>query len=120
NTASKAEFTQLMAETLSLTKGKMLIADEAHGIGAPTFRKALLEDFRARLGLSATPTRWFDSEGTAILENYFGGVVYEFGLHQALNWVSPTTGEGPLSQYMYFPNFVNLTEHEMEEYLDLT
>ena len=38
----------------------MLIVDEVHGIGAPNFRKGLIENYNFRLGLSATPSRWFD------------------------------------------------------------
>jgi superfamily II DNA or RNA helicase len=54
------------------------------------------------------------------LNEYFGGVVYGFGLHEALTWIDPDTGLTPLCPYNYFPKFINLDEDEMEEYLDLT
>ncbi len=49
----------------------MLIADEVHNVGASKLREALPEHADYRLGLSATPERWFDDAGTAVLESYF-------------------------------------------------
>ena len=47
---------------------------------------------------------------------YFGGVVYTFGIHEALHWTDPNTGQTPLCPYDYFPRFVELAEDEAEEY----
>lgn len=49
-----------------------LIGDEVHGLGAEKTRKGLINDYDLRLGLSATPKRWFDFEGTDAIYNYFG------------------------------------------------
>jgi superfamily II DNA or RNA helicase len=88
----------------------LLIADEVHHMGAPHLRTALPVDIRARLGLSATPERWYDEEGTTALETYFsGGVVFEYGLKQAIS-------NGHLCEYYYVPHIVGLTPEEAEEY----
>ena len=48
-----------------------LIVDEVHGIGAEKSSIGLLEEYDYRLGLSATPKRWFDNEGTNIIYREF-------------------------------------------------
>jgi superfamily II DNA or RNA helicase len=88
----------------------LLIADEVHHMGAPHLRTALPTKIRARLGLSATPERWYDDEGTRALETYFaGGVVFEYGLQEAI-------ANGHLCEYYYVPHVVGLTPEEAEEY----
>ncbi len=52
-----------------------LVADEVHRIGSPGHRTLLTVDTGPRLGLSATPRRAGDPEGTAAVFEYFGGVV---------------------------------------------
>ena len=52
-----------------------VVADEVHRLGSPRRRNALNIDAGARLGLSATPRRYGDPEGTAALFDYFGGLV---------------------------------------------
>ena len=120
NTASSDEFIAEFQKLISITSNHLFIADEMHGLGAPVFRKALNQSFEARLGLTATPNRWFDEDGTEILTNYFGGVVFTFGLHEALTWEDPISQQTPLCPYNYHPEFVDLDELEMESYLDLT
>jgi len=93
-----------------------LIADEVHGVGAPERKKGLLENYHFRLGLSATPRRWFDFEGTDELFKYFGGTVFEFPLEKAINTINPSTGRTYLSPYEYKPYFVELTEEELNGY----
>jgi superfamily II DNA or RNA helicase len=80
----------------------------------------LNNEIEARLGLTATPNRWFDEDGTELLTEYFGGVIYTFGLHEALHWIDPDTNETPLCPYNYHPEFVDLDDLEMQSYLDLT
>jgi superfamily II DNA or RNA helicase len=120
NTASSDDFLAQIAKLNTLTSNHLFIADEMHGLGSPIFRKALNKDFEARLGLTATPNRWFDEDGTSLLMDYFGGVVYRFGLHEALNWVDPISELTPLCPYNYYPEFVDLDSLEMEKYLELT
>jgi superfamily II DNA or RNA helicase len=120
NTASSSDFTELFSKLMKSFTNHLIIADEMHGLGAPVFRKALNPGIEGRLGLTATPNRWFDEEGTNLLNEYFNGVVFSFGLHEALTWVDPESGKTPLCPYNYFPEFVNLDHQEMDEYLDLT
>jgi superfamily II DNA or RNA helicase len=120
NTACSDDFISAFSELLDFTDNHLIIADEMHGLGATVFRKALNPRIISRLGLTATPNRWFDDAGTALLTEYFGGVVYSFGLHEALTQKDPETGLTPLCPYNYFPRFIDLDEIEMDEYLDLT
>jgi len=120
NTASSSDFTELYSNLMKSFSSHLIIADEMHGLGAPVFRKALNTEIEGRLGLTATPNRWFDEEGTNLLNEYFKGVVYSFGLHEALTWIDPESGTTPLCPYNYFPEFVNLDPLEMDEYLELT
>lgn len=120
NTACSDDFIATFTELMSFTNNRLMIADEMHGLGATIFRKALNSGIHSRLGLTATPNRWFDEAGTAHLNDYFGGVVYSFGLHEALTWKDPDTGLTPLCPYNYFPKFIDLNESEMDEYLELT
>ena len=88
----------------------LFIADEVHHMGAPHLRKGLPTKVRARLGLSATPERWHDDEGTNALVNYFtGGIVYEYGIKEAID-------NGYLCKYYYIPHVINLTADESEDY----
>jgi DNA phosphorothioation system restriction enzyme len=91
----------------------ILIADEVHHMGAPHTQNALMDDFSLRLGLSATPERWYDDEGTAALNNYFGGTVFDYGLERAID-------AGILCEYYYVPHIVELEDDEMEVYMQLT
>ena len=91
----------------------VLVADEAHHLGATKSRQNLPNLFNHRLGLSATPNRWFDPEGTAALRTYFGETVYEFPLARAIE-------AGYLCPYSYLPHLVELTEGELYEYEVLT
>lgn len=96
------------------------IGDEAHGLGAYKSKLALLEEYSYRIGLSATPSRWFDEYGTKILTEYFGNVSFQFTIAQALNTINPLTGLPFLSDYEYHPVFVMLTEEELEKYQALS
>lgn len=92
----------------------MLIADEVHHLGADYLRTKLPDQIRARLGLSATPSRWYDDKGTESLFQYFGGgVVFEYDLADAIE-------HGHLSEYYYIPHIVELTEEEAETYTALS
>jgi superfamily II DNA or RNA helicase len=60
----------------------LLVADEAHRYGAPTWGAALKPDFRMRLALTATYER--NDDGLIdVLGPYFGGVIAEYDFAQA-------------------------------------
>ncbi|MDP1551806.1 MAG: DEAD/DEAH box helicase family protein [Methanobacteriaceae archaeon] len=103
------------------TKGNFLtVVDEVHGIGTKKYREGLRDQYNYRLGLSATPTRYFDDEGTDIILEYFDGTVFEFSIKDALNTINPDTGEFFLTPYKYKPCFVDLNSEELLEYDKLT
>ncbi len=86
----------------------LLIADEAHHLGAERSRINYPHQMPFRLALSATPDRWFDDIGTQALRAYFGETVFSFPLEDAIG-VS-------LTPYYYHPHLVHLTDEEMERY----
>ena len=90
-----------------------IIADEVHAVGSELRLGGLLENYQFRLGLSATPTRYFDDEGTLALKKYFGDTVYEFTLKDAIEHKF-------LVPYRYIPRVVELTDEEFEKYQELT
>jgi superfamily II DNA or RNA helicase len=86
-----------------------IVVDEVHNLGAQNSRGLLPDNAKYRLGLSATPERWFDDEGTEYLQNYFGEAVITFTLADALS-------QKALTPYKYYPHTVELTEDESTEY----
>ena len=116
NTFSSTKFTQLASR---VQDNLVLVCDEMHWAGAATFRNGLLPNYKFRLGLSATPARYMDDEGTNLITDYFGGVIYEFPLDRALKEINPSTGETFLCPYNYFPMFVALNDDELAEYQEL-
>jgi len=92
----------------------LLIADEVHNLGSANFLNVLPKRIKLRIGLSATPERWFDDEGTKGLYDYFGTVLEpEFTLKDAISC-------GALVKYYYNPIFVELTNEEKEEYINIS
>jgi superfamily II DNA or RNA helicase len=120
NTASTNEFVELSEKLLATVDNTLIVVDEVHGVGAEQFSNLMVESYKCRLGLSATPNRWFDDDGTERIMDYFGGVIYTFGIHEALNWIDPLTGLTPLCPYNYYPSFVELTDEESEKYSELS
>lgn len=90
-----------------------LIVDEVHGVGSSIYQKGLSPKYKYRLGLSATPERWFDDDGTNVLYDYFKGCVFKFTLDEAID-------RGFLTEYEYWPHFIELEDDEFEEYMELT
>ena len=101
----------------SFPKRTLLIADEAHNMGA---RRILdrLEGirFERRIGLSATPDRQFDETGTRCLNEFFGikdHYTFEYTMKEAID-------NGFLCRYYYYPHLVHLTDEEMSEYMRIS
>lgn len=91
----------------------LIIADESHHLGSARQRDFLPQTAQYRLALSATPTRWYDAEGTNFLLDYFGKIVYSLSLTEAIQ-------KGFLTPYYYYPILVELTDDEMIEYSELS
>ena len=106
NTASMDKFINMIR---SCTVNSFLVVDEVHKIGAERRSECLQNIYKYRLGLSATPDRYHDDEGTQNMMKYFGGVVYKFGLDKAIQ-------NGYLTQYLLFPHIVFMTNEELDKY----
>lgn len=96
-----------------LRKPLLVIADEAHNYGTEALMASFPAHAALRLGLSATPDRWMDPEGTARLQQYFGGSVYQYTLKEAIR-------DEILTPYVYFPEVVDLDPDEMDRYIEIT
>ena len=101
------------------TKNFVNIVDEAHHVGAKGFGKGLSSKYEYRLGLSATPSRYMDYEGTDVLIDYFNGIVFKFNIVEALSTINPITKKTFLTPYDYLPQKVTLNESELEDYKKL-
>ena len=91
---------------------QLLIADECHNLGTENILSSLPENVEYRLGLSATPVRQYDSDGTSKLFEYFGNGVYEFGLKDAIGVC--------LVPYEYYIHPVFLNGDECQEIEQIT
>ena len=99
---------------------RLLIVDEVHGIGSEKQMLGLDDCYEYRLGLSATPSRYFDDYGTRVINDYFKGVVFEFDISRALTEINPVTEETYLTPYIYKPIIVDLNDEELEQYSELS
>ena len=92
----------------------LLIADEVHNLGVPSFIQSPPEFISVRIGLSATPIRQYDPDGTDALFDFFGGPpVFEFSLREAIKC-------GCLVPYNYYLRKVDFTKDEMDIYEEFT
>ena len=109
----ESSFKQLMSLSKKTQRQMLLIADEAHNIGAPNIISKLdrMRILR-RIGLSATPERQFDDKGNNAIMQFFGcdgKYTFEYSMKDAID-------NGFLCRYKYFPHVVRLNEDEMAEY----
>ena len=100
-----------------LPQDTILIADEGHNIASPKVLEVLPTiHLRKRIGLSATPKRIYDPEGTDAMEAFFQDTepyTYSFSMERAIE-------EGVLCQYKYYPHLVSLTSSEFDEYIRIS
>lgn len=101
----------------NLAKKTLLIADEAHNMGASRILDLLGRiRFKRVIGLSATPDRPFDETGNNKLNEFFGiteHYTFEFSMKDAIE-------NGYLCRYYYYPHLVYLNETEMKEYIEIS
>lgn len=112
-TFSNNALQSFISQRLPRSAKTLFIADEVHNLGAGEIGMQLPADIEYRLGLSATPDRVHDATGTASIRGYFGESVATFTLEEALK-------NNILCPYEYHPVPVELAEHELDEYTDLT
>lgn len=95
----------------------VFIADEAHNIGSPSVLERLpAVTFSKKIGLSATPKRIYDPEGSTVIESFFKDqepYTYSFTMERAIE-------EGILCKYYYYPHIVTLTSEELREYVQIS
>jgi len=120
DTSSSDDFINIISNALENKQNVLFIGDEVHALGSANQRKALLQKYKFRIGLSATPGRWFDEEGTKLLEDYFNNAKYEFSIRDALLTVNPLTNKPFLSKFYYYPEFTDLNIIEAEKYAELS
>ncbi|NVM20269.1 MAG: DEAD/DEAH box helicase family protein [Desulfobacterales bacterium] len=109
-TASMEPFRKMISR---LHSPFLLLGDEIHELGAAHYRKALSEHAPWRIGLSATPDRWYDEEGTSFLRTYFGETVIKYELDQAIK-------DKALTPYQYYLEKIDFNTEEIAEYLRLS
>lgn len=100
-----------------LPEDTLFIADEAHNIGSKSVLSKLDQiPASKRIGLSATPKRIYDPEGSTAMEAYFHDrepYVYAFSMEHAIE-------EGILCKYYYYPHIVRLEPDELAEYVEIS
>jgi len=93
----------------------LIIGDEVHNYGSEEMVKKLPNSIKYRMGLSATPERHMDAEGTEAIYNYFGQVTKPvITLKDALKKYKV------LTKYYYYPIQVLLNDEEYDEYEEIT
>ena len=114
-----ASFTDTLFQKLFTSLGNdiILIADEAHNIGAPKVKNAFKNlKLTKRIALSATPKRIYDPEGTQDIEQFFNDAppyCYSFSMEDAIK-------NEFLTNYFYYPRLVELTSEESIKYIQIS
>lgn len=91
----------------------MWIGDECHHHSSVNLSAVLPPNAKLRLGLSATPEHYIDTEATQRLKDYYGDIVSEFTLAQALE-------AKVITPYQYYITAIDLTDEEIASYLELS
>ena len=93
----------------------LLVSDEVQTCGSPKYSNILDEKFDPcwTLGLSATPSRYYDPKGTKFIEKYYGGIIFQMSIKegQELEY---------LAHFEYHPVLCELSDEELENYKELT
>ena len=115
--ARESIFRELVGFSKSTCRQLLLIADEAHNMGAGRILDRLGGvKFLRRIGLSATPKRQFDDTGNYAIMDFFGchdGYTFEYDMQEAID-------NGFLCRYRYYPHLVRLNDFEMAEYMRIS
>jgi len=110
----KSMATSIFQNEVHQVKGnRFLVADECHYLGSPSYVNNNFSEFESKLGLSATPKRWEDDEGTTRIYKVFKKSVFEYDMEKAIN-------NGYLTEYYYHPVPIKLTDYELFKYRKLT
>lgn len=91
----------------------LFIGDECHHHMSKSYEGFLPKGARYKLGLSATPFHYMDTEANDRLKFFYGEVVYRYSLYEAI-------ANEILTPYEYHPIPVTLTLDECDEYFELS
>jgi superfamily II DNA or RNA helicase len=101
----------------NLPKDTIFIADEGHNLASPNVLSKLKDvHLVKRIGLSATPKRIYDEEGTAAMEFFFNDsepYTFSYSMAEAIF-------NNILCKYYYYPTIVKLTNEELTEYIEIS
>ena len=104
---SRSQLAPLITQVEADARSKIIVIhDEVHGLGAPECLRRLQGTHAAfgyTLGLSATPEREYDEQGSAFIEREVGPVLFQFGLKEAIE-------RGILVEFEYVALQYELTE----------
>ena len=92
----------------------LLVSDEVHSLGSTKASSVLRLKFGKRLGLSATPERYRDPEGTKLILDFFSQIL------NPIISIEDAIANGRLVNYLYNPYPVHLDEMEMDNWRKLT
>ena len=93
-------------------KGNFIyIFDECHKLGTPKIMRTFKpRNDSYRIGLSATPERWFDEKGTSYISATIGPSVFEYSMERAIQ-------NQKLCPYNYHIILSQLTNEEMAQFI---
>lgn len=110
NTSQVDRFKSLISR---IKDNLFLIADECHYFGTSNIDTSIYNYASGKLGLSATPMRWWDDSGTQKIYSFFKKTVYEYDLKSAIK-------NDYLTPYRYNPIIIDLLNEEKIEYKSLS
>lgn len=87
----------------------IIISDECHNLSTDRIMLNIPKNATRRVGLSATPTHDVPSTIEQQMLDYFGGIIAEYSLSDAIK-------DNKLCRYNYYPIIVQLEDDEKEEY----
>ena len=91
----------------------LLIVDECHRAASEENRKSMTGNWRATLGLSATPERQYDDFFETVLVPSLGQIIIDYDYNQAFK-------DGVISGFRLTNHKVEFTPEEAENYADFT
>jgi len=100
-----------------LPEDTIFIADEGHNLASISVLSKLKNiNLQKRIGLSATPKRIYDEEGTQAMESFFNDrepYTFSYSMEKAIK-------DNILCQYYYYPSIIKLMDEELNEYVEIS
>ena len=113
-TTTKTLISSDFQRCIATIKGDYIfLADEMHHLTSDMMRQSLPQNAKYRLGLSATLMTKYNSAKMEKLKAYFGGIIYEYSMKEAIE-------TDCLTRYFYYPIYVELTDEEKSDYYEVS